>query len=399
MSQILQNLGIQIGSGTPDPAKLLNQQAVDNQLKVVKNQLSSVINSIDLASKAGQLIGLSQPYIDKLNGIKEKGKGLIDQPNMTPDQLYTKMKGLDAEYKTALAEQEKKADDMRAQKAKQALDTVRARVREVEADPSTSKALKEKFQLLLIDAETMYKTIEVAIAAAKEVQEVAIKEGFQAAGTALQQNLNTALPNVQISDSVFQESPDSVLDRLQRLNLEKEAEEEKTFDIRRATRRFFLYFKNTFWYISLVFASLVGGMILSNFYVEEPFWAIKIYYFLIGAVLFPISLLIGVVSPPPMYSYLIPLVEVGGEVNVPQPMKGGADSTTPSLNPLVSMLNQRPLGVLEATYKYEKITQASMDLRLNPTRSTIRVVSIATSIAVAGIMYWNDFFTYLAKGG
>jgi hypothetical protein len=386
MSQILQSLGIPVGSGVPDPAKLLNQQAVDNQLQVVKNQVSSVINSIDLATKAGQLIGLSQPYIDKLNGLKDKGKSLLDQPNMTPDQLYTKMKGLDTEYKTVLAEQEKKADDLRAQKAKQAVDSVRARLREIEADSTTSKGLKDKYQLLLADAEAMYKTIEGALEAAKEVQQAAIKEGFQEGGTP------TPGPTLKVADSLFQETPDSILDRLQRLNLEKEAEEEKTFDVRRATRRFFLYFKKTFWYVSLAFAAMFGGMILSNFYIDEPFWAIKIYYFLIGAALFPLTLLLGVIAPPYMHSLLIPLVENSAiaPVSTPPPMQGGAPIPLPL---------PAPIGFLESIYTYEKITPAAIDLRLSPTKSSRRISALITSVAMAGIMYWNDFFTYLSIGG
>jgi hypothetical protein len=53
--------------------------------------------------------------------------------------------------------------------------------------------------------------------------------------------------------------------------------------------------------------AILGGVIASNIYATESFWAIKLYYFVYGAALFPVSLAIGAYNPPTWAAGFIPL--------------------------------------------------------------------------------------------
>ena len=58
--------------------------------------------------------------------------------------------------------------------------------------------------------------------------------------------------------------------------------------------------------ICIFVAALLGGSVLSNAYVEEVFWGIRLYYFIYGFLFFPLSLLYGAIRPPVWQSTLIP---------------------------------------------------------------------------------------------
>jgi hypothetical protein len=276
---------------------------------------------------------------------------------------------------------------------------------EIEADATTSKGLREDFQTLLVDAEDMLKKMEASLAAARDIQNAAVTGGTTST------TLETLFPKISISDSFFQVSPDSIMDRLRMLNIRKEAEEEKEFSPVRAVKRFFLYFKTNIWYITLICGGILGGSVLSNFYIDEPSALIKIFYFIVGAALFPFALALGLVSPPYRHSYLIPLVEIGVQPAVaaastpdappapPDVQKGGAEVEAPSNAAADAVtVDQNSVGWFESLYKYEPVTQAVLDLRLNDTKRRMQVASGVSLLATAGVMYWNDFFTYLING-
>ena len=428
MTDFLKSIGL--GSGAVDPAALLKQKAVDDQIKSLRGQLTSLANTIDLTAKSGQLLGVPQTYLDKLTTLKDKTNGFAESTKMSPTDLYNKLKELDTEYKGLLAVQDKKIDGERLEKGVKAVDAVRARIKEVEDDSTTSPALREKYQGLLLEAEQMISKMEVALAAAREAQAAAVTEGFRAATAAAKKEgfqsadellgvtatsqtgdaesiLGALFPKIPMSASFFETSPTTILDRLRLLDLEKEEEEAKTFSPVRALKRWAIKVKRIFWFAFLCIGGLIGGVILSNFYIDEPFWGIKIFYFLVGVVLFPFMFLLGLIAPPYWHSTLIPLVEVGGAAAEPQ--TSGADpKSTPEIQGSTpaaaaaaagaTVVENPSIGWFQSLYSYEPVTRAAIDNRLAPTKTPMRVVSGVGLIATAGMMLWNDFFKYLAEG-
>jgi hypothetical protein len=404
MTDFLKSIGIV--SSPADPAALLNQKEVDSQTQTIKTQLTSLFNSIDLSAKTGQLLGVPQAYVDKLNTLRGKTKSYIDMPNISPTELYNKLKGLDAEYKGLLTTQEKNIDNARLEKSRKAVDTVRARVKEIEADSTTSSGLREEYRTLLVDAEDNLKKMEVALAAAREVQVAAVKEGFQAAAgaTDTQSVLSTLFPKIPMSPSFFETSPATILDRLEVLDLKKQDEESKVFSIARAVKRWSILVNRILWFITICIGSLLGGIMLTNFYVDEPFWGIKIFYFLVGAVLYPFVLLASVIKPPFYHSYLIPLVEIGAPAPAPPAptptqqnvQKGGAEDIQPNTAALT--VENPSIGWFQSLYSYEPVTQAAIDIRLNSTKWPMRVAAIFGLVTSGSMMYWNGFFEYIING-
>jgi hypothetical protein len=84
--------------------------------------------------------------------------------------------------------------------------------------------------------------------------------------------------------------------------------------------------------ISVVIGMLLGGIVASHAFLAKP-PIYRVYYFIYGAALFPLALLVGIVKPPVYRALLIPLV-----------MKG---LTEPGWSNLVFL---KPLGPL---YKYD----------------------------------------------
>jgi hypothetical protein len=408
MADLLKSIGI--GSGTVDPAALINQKAVDQQVKTIKGQITSLANTIDLAAKSGKLLGVPEAYTNKLIALKDKANGYVQSTKLNPTELYNKMKALDEDYKGLIAVQDKTIDSKRLESARSTVTTVRKRVVEIEGDSTTSPKLREKYQALLLDAENMLTKLEVGLAAAREAQgaiaAAALKEGFQSAQQLLgaeatgqtgdPESILTALfPKVPMSASFFQTSSTTILDRLRILDLEKEEEEQKVFSPVRALKRWAIQVKRIFWFAFLCVGGLIGGIILSNFYFDEPFWAIKIFYFLVGVVAFPFVFLLGLIAPPYWHSILIPLVEFVGTEGV---QTGGGDEVEMRAPEAAVVVQQPSIGWFQSLYSYEPVREGAIGLRLNSTKTPMRFVSGLGLLATGGMMYWNDFFKYLTNG-
>lgn len=298
MSGILSSLGIT--EAPPDPNLLKNQKEVADQLATVKKDVEGTLGAIDLAAKAGTLLGVSETYMDSLKGLRTKATDLLNQTSLPPDQLNTKREELDKELAKIQKQQEESIDQQRLEEAKVARDRIAERLREVEADGTTSKPLLRKYQDLDTSAREYYdamkQTIEKAAAAAK-AQPQAAKEGFQTGGPPAPATAN------------FVVTPADLLEQLNQLNIQKEAEEDKTFDPQRATNRFLRSFRRSVTAVAVFLLALVGGAIVSNAFAAESFIGIRAFYFVYGALAFPLSLLYGCVRAPPIHAYIFPAVD------------------------------------------------------------------------------------------
>jgi hypothetical protein len=58
--------------------------------------------------------------------------------------------------------------------------------------------------------------------------------------------------------------------------------------------------------IILLGSAILGGSIVANAFVDEVFWGIRLYYFVYGALGFPLSLLYGIIRPPIWQATILP---------------------------------------------------------------------------------------------
>jgi hypothetical protein len=127
-------------------------------------------------------------------------------------------------------------------------------------------------------------------------------------------------------------TPDALLSSLDELDGAKEAEENKVFSWSRLGRK---VVKILMYYVSVVavaLGALLGGIVLSNTYASDPFWGIRLFYFVYGAAFFPLSLMYGAAKPPYWVATLIPL-------QLDEPVQAGGAFTLPALPPLPSLPN------------------------------------------------------------
>ena len=294
MSGVLSSLGIT--AAPPDPNLLKNQKEVADQLAAVKKDLEGSLGAIDLATKTATLLGVSDTYMDGLKGLRAKATDLLNQTTMPPDQLDKKRAELDAELMKVQKKQEESIDQQRLEEAKVARDQIEARVKEIEADTTTSKPLLRKYQDLATSAREYYDALKITIEKAAAAAKTGGKEGFQTAPAA------PATAN-------FVVTPADLLEQLNQLNIQKEAEEDKTFDPQRATNRFLRSFRRSITALAILLLAITGGAIVSNAFAAESFIGLRAFYFVYGALAFPLSLLYGCVRPPPIYAYIFPAVD------------------------------------------------------------------------------------------
>ena len=68
----------------------------------------------------------------------------------------------------------------------------------------------------------------------------------------------------------------------------------------------------TILFVTIIFGMILGGIVMSHTFIETPLMY-RLYYFMYGAAMFPMSLAYGVYDPPIWRAALFPLFEKGGE--------------------------------------------------------------------------------------
>ena len=273
MSGILAQLGIT--ESTPDPSAFLNQKEVGSQLDTVKGDVRSTLDTVNTAIDAAKLVGLPESALSPLLSVKTQATDLLSA-NLSPAAMEAKRKALDDSLGKAKEKQDEIVRTQQATQVKDAADAIMKRVSEIKADATTSAPLIEKFQNL----------------------ERRIKEASQKVIDAAQKGVAPVLDGLIGGVAALEE--------LEGLNIEKENEENKTFDPKRALKRVMKQVKKWMYILMIVCSALLGGIILSNVYAEEHFWGTKLFYFVYGAGFFPLSLLWGIARPPTWYATLFP---------------------------------------------------------------------------------------------
>jgi len=284
MASVLSALGI-TGVSAPDPSAYKNIQLESSNLGEAKSGMKGTISNIDMALSGADLIGLPPSYTSSIKSLRDEANTALNS-NMNSAQLAAKSTDISERLKLATKQQQEQRQADLVASLTAARDTISTRVDAVKADKTTSPELLAKFTDLLVRANASLTTAK---------KQTITKEGFQSPAS-------TATP--------IQETADDLLAALDDLNALKDAEENKTFDWKRFGRKVLRVTMYFLFIISSVTGALLGGIVLSNNYAADYFWAIKLYYFVFGAALFPFSLAFGSAWTPLWLARIAPLVSL-----------------------------------------------------------------------------------------
>jgi hypothetical protein len=134
------------------------------------------------------------------------------------------------------------------------------------------------------------------------------------------------------------------------LDAQKEKEESKTFNWQRFSKKVLRIVMLVLFYISVPLGFLFGGIVTSNIYASDHFWAIKVLYFVYGAAFFPAPLLYGAWKKPLWLSGIIPLKSLVPRI-IPE---SAVVPIKPKPKPASGLLSKLP------TIKMPKITMPKM---------------------------------------
>ena len=300
MASVLSSLGI-TGVSAPDPSAYKNIQMESSNLAEAKGEMKSTISNIDMALSGADLVGLPPSYTASVKSLRDEASAAMNS-NMTSAQLAAKSTDISAKLKGVTEQQERQRQADLIKALTTARDTILARVTAVRADRTTSADLLASFNNLLDRANASVKAAE------------AKKEGFQVAPP--------ASPPAPAAPVIA--SPDELINILDDLNTRKDAEENKTFNWERFWKKMLRIFMFSLMIFSCTTGAILGGIIMSNAYAADYFWAIKLYYFIFGAAFFPISLAYGAFKPPLWLAKIAPLQSM-----VPREVPTSAVAPTP----------------------------------------------------------------------
>jgi len=248
----------------PDPAAYSNQAAVNAQLQSAIVDLSGTIGRINTAITAAT--GLTSTLAN-LNTLKQRALALQSSaPTMSPVDIEQKRGAIEAELKILQASITAKADISSSTERGLAVSELKDRVKEIQADSNASAAVKKQF--------TDFSSV------------VDLSGGMTAS---------------------------SIRGKLASMNSDANIDRYKDFIFTRMLNFSTSIAFGLLYYVILGLSILFGGIIVSNMYFQDDFWVNRLYYFVYGMAFFPISLLVGIIRPPPWMATIMPFYDVSHE--------------------------------------------------------------------------------------
>jgi hypothetical protein len=353
-SSILSALGIT--QAAPPASAYADQSAETANLANAQSQLAGITTNLGLALSAAKIAGIDTTNLDNLNAEAAS----LATTNLTSAQLQAKTSALSAKLSTAQATQnaQRQADAVAAMQS--AVSTIQARVAVIKRDSTTSAGLLTQYTAL-------QKSSEDALAALKAMPV-----------TPSSANSGSGVATPVVPD------PSTFLNELDDLDTAKDAEENKTFNWTRFGKKItsvMMYYGTI---ITVGLGVIMGAIIMSNTYASDPFWGIKLYYFIYGGAFFPLSLIYGAYNPPYWVSAILPLysldpvrVQSGGVLSLPT-------FTMPTLPkmPTASDLAEAVLGRVKSLVKpTDAAASAAPAARTAPATLAARTASAASLTA------------------
>ena len=292
----------------PPASAYADQTAETANLADAKSQLASVTSNLGLALTAAKLAGINTTNLENLNAEATS----LSSGSLTSAQLQAKTTALTTKLATAQATQDAQRQAAAVTAMQDAITTIQKRAAAVKADTTTSPQLLKQYLDLQQTAQDALTALKAAPAKSSG------SSGSGGSGT-------ETTPAPVIPDA------SSLLSQLDDLDTAKDAEENKSFNWTRLGKKVtaVMMFYGTI--ISIAIGAVLGAIIMSNVYASDAFWGIKLYYFVYGAVFFPLSLMYGAAKPPYWVSGIIPLYSLD-----PVAQEGGA-FTLPKLPPIPNL--------------------------------------------------------------
>jgi len=254
------NVSSVFSKSEPDPAAYSKQAAVNVQLQSAIIDLSGTISRINTAiTDAAGFKGT----LANLNTLKQRATTLqAGAPSMSPVDIEKARGNIEAELKVLQTSITSKADISASVERGIAVREVRERLEAVKADTMISVPIKKQYT-----------------------------------------DFSTA---VDLSGGM---TASSIRSKLSAINRDADVDRYKEFVFTRMLKFSASIAFVVFYYATLTLSILFGGIIISNMYFEEDFWAGRVFYFVYGMAFFPISLLVGIISPPQWLATIMPFFD------------------------------------------------------------------------------------------
>jgi hypothetical protein len=301
MATILNTLGL----GAPDPASYTNAATMANQQKEAVGNLQTTVSTANTALTFAKTAGVSSDVLTKLQTTVSEGNTLLSRAGtMTPAELEAQRAKLES---NAIAAQFAAIQDQYNTQLKELRDilpSIRTRVNDIREDKSTSAGLVSEYNSLLNDLSG-----SIALLVASPPIYTVTRGGFgPASGSGSGSGSGSSNAYVIPTTSTAKDYQA----RLDTLDGKKEKEEGTGYTWTRMWRTF-KHWVSTYLYPAfiwiLVFSSaILGGIIISNAYVEveQAYLGNRLFYFIYGALGFPISIAYGCFKPPFWVAGLFP---------------------------------------------------------------------------------------------
>jgi hypothetical protein len=277
MSSILNPILSSFGLGAPNPAAFSDASAVANQKAQAVNQVQTVVTTISTSLAAASALGAPPEYVDALKKKVADGKTLLtNSSNMTPESLQQETSRLQSEFTASQFKMTQTDYNTKVNNLRTILETVKARNTAVHADTTTSKGLLTEYDKLLQDTNTALNTL-------LESPPVPFIN-LPSSGSS-----GSAPPPYEIPVVL---TPDEIQSTLDDLDDKHEQEAGSTFSLSRLyerLKRIYKLFYTPLFYIVVILSALLGGIILSNAYIEVDNQAVlnRLFYFIYGAIGYP----------------------------------------------------------------------------------------------------------------
>lgn len=323
-----------IGIGAP-PASVSDAKKAAKDQQAAVGDLTSAVSgmntSLSVLTATGAPASVTGPIKDNLTSANTL---LSNASSMTPAELTKKTAEIQSQHEidkmnhANITRKKDIADLTVEQKAATKI------VKKILADKRTSQDTRDSCTRLLTEIQEAKK----AIISAKFTKEAITKEEFAVGGSRRPRNasdkpLKYARPDVltpediEISVNIIQDSYDDETDN----NLGKL--------YRNGMRLFNKYVWPAIFFTLFAFCVIVAGIVSSNACLPNELYSAynRVYYFIYGAILFPITLpMYGVMYPPEWYSTFCPIYSNDGTRPLVADLPDGKESVLSSASSLLS---------------------------------------------------------------
>jgi hypothetical protein len=301
MTSILNTLGL----GPPNPAAYSDASAVATQKTQIVTTLQVTLAAMSTALMGAKTMGFPGAQIDSLKQHVADGTALLSQAaNMGPAALQAKVSELESKFASSQFNITQTNYNSKVSALQAVINKVQTRVTAIRADTTTSPDLLAKYNTLLTDAQAAVATLQAS--------PPVYKAPSDSSGSSALYTIPIVLEPVNIQD------------RLDALDDEKDNEVGSGTNLTRLYDRIKrwvnTHFITYFIYITIFASMILGGIITSNLYLEVESSAVlsRIFYFIYGAIFYPVPIayscmptMPSITSPIPSWPGMVPYWSAG----------------------------------------------------------------------------------------